>query len=151
MRSPAAHHIDERYANNPIETDHSARTIAVSRPCLRALRRHRKRQDANRQAAGTASGRHDLVFASTAGTPLEPRNATRQFDALCRRAELRRIHFHDLRYTCATLLYEQGVPARVVMELLGHSAIAVTMNVYSHVMPAASRDATPANEDEDDQ
>jgi integrase len=48
---------------------------------------------------------------------------------------------HDLRHTCATLLLAQGVPARVVMEILGHSQIAVTMNTYTHVLPELQRAA----------
>ena len=52
-----------------------------------------------------------------------------------------RIRFHDLRHSCATLLLVQGVAPRVVMEILGHSQIAVTMNTYSHVLPALQREA----------
>ncbi len=51
------------------------------------------------------------------------------------------MRFHDLRHACASLLLAQGVHPRVVMETLGHSAIAVTMNVYSHVIPQLQRDA----------
>ena len=54
---------------------------------------------------------------------------------------LRRIRPHDLRHTCASLLLAQGVPARVVMDILGHSQIAVTMDIYSHVLPAMQDDA----------
>jgi integrase len=49
--------------------------------------------------------------------------------------------FHDLRHSCATLLIAQGVHPRVVMEILGHSNIATTMNTYAHVLPKVSRDA----------
>jgi integrase len=51
------------------------------------------------------------------------------------------MRFHDLRHSCATLLLVQGVSPRVVMEILGHSQINVTMNTYSHVLPALQRDA----------
>ena len=51
------------------------------------------------------------------------------------------IHVHDLRHTAASLLLAQHVPARVVMEILGHSQIALTMNIYSHVAPEVSREA----------
>jgi integrase len=51
---------------------------------------------------------------------------------------------HDLRHTCASLLLAQGVPARVVMEVLGHSQLGITMNLYSHVMPSALREAADA-------
>ena len=47
----------------------------------------------------------------------------------------------NLRHSCASLLLAQGVPARVVMETLGHSSIQMTLNTYSHVMPALARQA----------
>lgn len=59
-------------------------------------------------------------------------------------AGLPRLRFHDLRHSCATLLLVQGVPARVIMEILGHSSIALTMNTYSHVLPSLKRDAADA-------
>lgn len=59
-------------------------------------------------------------------------------------AGVRRIRFHDLRHTCASLLLAQGVPPRVVMEVLGHSQLAITMDLYSHVMPTALREAADA-------
>ena len=57
---------------------------------------------------------------------------------------VRRIRFHDLRHTCASLLLAQNVPARVVMEILGHSQLAITTDLYSHVMPTALREAADA-------
>jgi integrase len=51
-------------------------------------------------------------------------------------AELPPIRFHDLRHTAATLLLAQGVDPRTIMETLGHSQISLTLNTYSHVLPA---------------
>ena len=51
------------------------------------------------------------------------------------------IRLHDLRHTCATLLVAEGVPARVAMEILGHSTITLTMNTYAHMLPESNRDA----------
>jgi len=82
------------------------------------------------------------VFTSTIGTPVEPRNAARSFKRVLQRAGLAELRFHDLRHSFATLLLMQGIPPRVVMELLGHSQISLTMNTYSHVIPAMQRDAT---------
>lgn len=74
---------------------------------------------------------------------IEPRNLSRLFDELIAAAGVQRIRFHDLRHTCASLL-AQGVPARVVMDVLGHSQMAITMDLYSHVMPTALREAADA-------
>ncbi len=82
-----------------------------------------------------------MVFPSTVGTPLEPRNVTRHFKHLLRRAGLPDVRFHDLRHSCASLLVAQGVHPRVVMEYLGHSQISLTMNTYAHVPPEAQREA----------
>ncbi len=49
-----------------------------------------------------------------------------------------------MRHTCASLLLAQGIPPRVVMEILGHSQISITMETYAHVMPTAMRDAADA-------
>jgi integrase len=57
---------------------------------------------------------------------------------------VRRIRFHDLRHTCASLLLAQGVSPRVVMDVLGHSQLSITMDLYSHVMLSALRDAADA-------
>ena len=75
---------------------------------------------------------------------IEPRNLLALFDASDREAGVRRIRFHDLRHTCASLLLAQGVPPRVVMDVLGHSQFAMTTDLYSHVMPTALREAADA-------
>ncbi|MEH0982052.1 tyrosine-type recombinase/integrase [Micromonospora sp. CPCC 205556] len=54
---------------------------------------------------------------------------------------LRHVRLHDLRHTAASVLLAQGVPARVVMEILGHSQISVTLNIYAHVAPEIRREA----------
>lgn len=56
-------------------------------------------------------------------------------------AGLRLVGLHDLRHTAASLMLAQGVPARVIMQTLGHSQISITLNTYSHVSPELSRDA----------
>jgi integrase len=128
----------------PPKTARSRRTIPLPALCADALRAHQQRQALDRAQAGEQWQETGLVFTTMIGTPIEPRNLNRHFSDLCATAGIRPIRLHDLRHTCASLLLAQGVPARVVMELLGHSAIAVTMNVYSHVTPAVSRDAIDA-------
>ena len=83
----------------------------------------------------------DLVFTTRIGGPVHPRNDYRAYQALLKRGGIRRFRLHDLRHTTASLLLSQGVSHRVVMEILGHSQISVTMNIYSHVSPELSRAA----------
>lgn len=106
-----------------------------------ALRAHRVRQLEARLAAGGRWQDQGFLFASGIGTPLDPRNVTREFKALLVSAELPNIRLHDLRHSCATLLLAQGVNPRVVMETLGHSQVSLTLNTYSHVLPALQREA----------
>lgn len=106
-----------------------------------ALRAHRIRQLEERAWAGSRWQEHSFVFTSTIGTPLNGSNVTHRFQMLLEAAGLPRQRFHDLRHAAATLLLAQGVSARVVMETLGHSQIALTMNTYSHVAPELQRDA----------
>jgi integrase len=74
----------------------------------------------------------------------EPRNLSRTFEQLVRRSGVRQVRFHDLRHTCASLLLAQGVSPRVVMDVLGHSQLSITMDLYAHVMPSALREAADA-------
>jgi integrase len=122
----------------------SRRVIPLPAVTVKVLRQHRLRQEAERLAAEPYWHESGLVFTTTIGTVLEPRNLARLLDGLIKHAGVRRIRLHDLRHTCASLLLAQGVPPRVVMEVLGHSQLGITMNLYSHVMPSALREAADA-------
>ena len=124
------------------KTERSRRTIEVPAPLVAELKAHRVRQLEERLVAGTRWRDGGLVFASAVGTGLEPRNLHRAFKAMLKRAGLPDIRFHDLRHSAASLMLAQGVPLRVVMEVLGHSSISLTADTYSHVMPSLVRDAT---------
>lgn len=123
------------------KTARSRRTLALPDVAVTALRAHRTRQLEERLAAGPLWHEHGLVFAHATGAPLLGSNVTRSFQRLLQRAGLRRMRFHDMRHACASLLIAQGIHPRVVMETLGHSQIGITMNVYSHVLPEAQREA----------
>jgi integrase len=117
------------------------RTIALPGPLRDALRAHRTAQLAERMVAGSAWDDHGLVFAQENGRPIDPRGDHRAWRALLVAAGVRQARLHDARHTAATLLLQQGVPARVVMEILGHSQIGLTLGTYSHVVPALAEDA----------
>jgi integrase len=128
----------------PPKTHRSARPVPLSALAVRALRTQRARQAEERLAAGELWEVNDLVFASTIGTPMEPRNVNRRFYELRRRAGLEWLRLHDLRHAFATFLLDQGEELRTVMELLGHSTIRLTADTYGHVLPARARKATEA-------
>jgi integrase len=128
-----------------VEPKSSAGRRVVTLPAfvVRSLREHRRRQLEERVALGPlwAGNAFDAVFVSEIGTPLDGTNVLRQFQRLLVAAGLPRKRFHDLRHGLASAMLAQGVAPRVVMETLGHSTIALTMNTYSHVIDAARRDA----------
>jgi integrase len=118
------------------------RTVPLIGPAVVSLRSQHARIAQLRLAAGSAWQDLDFVFPSAVGTPLDVSNVYHQFKRLLAQAGLPSTHRpHDLRHSTATYLLAAGVPARVVMELLGHSQISLTLNTYSHVLPAMLDDA----------
>jgi integrase len=119
----------------------SRRTIRMPAVVIAAVKSHRTRQLKERLAAGGDWQDTGLVFATPIGSPLDARNMSREYKAILKAAGLPNVRFHDLRHTAATLLLAQGVDPRTIMETLGHSQISLTLNTYSHVLPALQADA----------
>jgi integrase len=117
------------------------RTIALPRPLVDGLRQHRAAQLEERLRAGSEWHDHGLVFAQENGRPIDPSADYRAWRSLLADAGVRPARLHDARHTAASLLMLQGVPARVVMDVLGHSQISLTLGTYSHVVPELARDA----------
>jgi integrase len=125
------------------KTRAGARTLLLPDVLVKLLAAHKQRQDEERAFWGAEWQEHDLVFPTERGTPMEPSNLHRHFKLALKRAGLpHATRFHDLRHTCATFLIAQGIHPRVVMEILGHSQISLTMNIYGHVLPETQREAT---------
>lgn len=133
--------IDSKLTLVPPKTEKSRRTLVMPSMIVERLREHEKRQVAEKLWAGSKWQEGGLVFANRYGGPTQARRVIDQFHQALSQAGLRRVRFHDLRHSCATLLLVQGVSPRVVMEVLGHSEIALTMNAYSHVVPELQREA----------
>jgi integrase len=111
---------------------HSLRLPAV---VPEELHQHQARQLQERRLAGTSwKGDGRYVLTSMVGTPLEPANLDRTFKNLCDRAGLRRIRFHDLRHSAASILIAEGVHPKAIQELLRRSSIQITMDVYGHLV-----------------
>ena len=123
------------------KTARSRRTIVMPPLISRILESHHARQGEESASAGKTWNTLGLVFTRPDGRPLDGTVVTHQFHRFLDRAGLPQRRFHDLRHSCATLLLVQGVSPRVVMEILGHSHIALTMNTYTHVVPELRRDA----------
>ena len=117
------------------------RAVLLSMDTIKRLRGHHVVQYYEKLFAENRWQENDLIFPSTVGTPLDPRNLIRNFKAILRQAELPDIRFHDLRHTAATLMLQQGIHPKVVQERLGHADIALTLNTYSHVLPDIQEEA----------
>ncbi len=85
--------------------------------------------------------RKGLLFPSSAGTPIEPRNMQRKFYNMIEKAEIEKANIHALRHTYCTRLLESGVQPNTAKELMGHSSIQVTLDIYGHVMPEMKHSA----------
>lgn len=125
-------------------TERGKRGIGIPPQLLADLRAHRQAQLAERLAAGSEWQDHDLVFAQANGRSIDGKQDWLLWRNLLASAGVRHARLHDARHTAATLLLAQNIPPRVVMEILGHSTIAVTQNIYQHVMPEAVSAATAA-------
>lgn len=117
------------------KTGAGARTIKLTAETLAVLELHRDRQAFLRQRAGDAWQDHDLIVATSHGTPINPNNVTRSYQRLVKAAGVPTIRVHDLRHTAATMLLRAGVPAKIVSERLGHANVGITLDLYSHVVP----------------
>jgi integrase len=114
-------------------------SVALPASCVAALRALRARQLERRLLLGPAWV--DLVFERGDGTTRSPTGLDRVFRRTVGRAGLPAIRFHDLRHTAATLMLAEGVHPKIVQEGLGHSAIAMALNLYSHVTLDLQREA----------
>jgi integrase len=118
------------------KSDRGRRTVTLPPQAIRALRRYRARQAEAKLRAGEQYTDLGLVFANQLGGPLDYRVVVRRyFKPLLKEAELPSIRPYDLRHTHATLLLKAGTNPKIVSERLGHSSVAFTLDVYSHVLP----------------
>jgi integrase len=125
----------------PVKTERSRRTVPLSPAAVDVFRRLRKRQLEERLAAGSVWQETPYAFTTELGEPCDPRNALRALKATANRVGLRSIGLHTLRHSAASVMITQGVPLKVVSEILGHASIAITGDVYGHVSPDVSREA----------
>jgi integrase len=109
--------------------------------CVAALKLRKEQQDADRERAGDAWIDTGLVFTTRHGTPIEPRNFNRSFRRHVDRAKVPTISVHGALKTCGSLLAALEVHPRVAMQILRHSRIAVTIEIYTEIPSAATRDA----------
>jgi integrase len=124
------------YVEAEVKTAKSRRKIMLAPFAVEALKQHRERQGRERTKTGDAWEDHDYVFCTLLGTHLNPtRDILNLLKAFLTKAELPDIRFHDLRHSVASLLFAENMHPKIVQEILGHSNIAITLDIYSHMLP----------------
>jgi integrase len=137
----ALHRVDGELRLEQVKAEASVAVLPIPAPLVTILRGHRSRQLEERFSAGSEWRDTGLVFTTATGGFLEPRNINRAFHNLCARAGVPQLRVHDLRHSCATLLFTMGVPPATVQRILRHSSITVTTGTYVEVIEAVQRDA----------
>jgi integrase len=120
----------------PPKTKAGKRSIALDRVTVAALQSRRAAWAAEKLQAADVYEDHDLVFCRPDGRYLDPDVVSQRFERLVAKSGQPRIRLHDLRHTHATLGLAAGIHPKVMQERLGHSSIAVTLDLYSHAIPA---------------
>lgn len=123
------------------KTDRSRRTVPLPPAMVAMLRRHRTEQKADRLKAGDQWVDSGLVFTNEFGGPVEPRNLLRVIEAAAKKAGAEGVGVHTLRHSAAVSWLEAGVHIKAVADLLGHSSVAVTGDVYGHTSDDTARAA----------
>jgi integrase len=117
------------------------RPVALSPIMVNELRALRARQVEELLKLGVKLTGDSFVFAQPDGSPIKPGSITNEWKRLVLKHKMPRIRFHDLRHTHATAMLSSGIHPKIAQERLGHSSIAITMDLYSHVMPNMQADA----------
>jgi integrase len=119
----------------------SRRAVTLTEGARAAFRQARATQAEQRLAAGSAWIDQDLIFTTPIGDPLNPQWLRDHFRGMLDAAGIKRVRFHDLRHSHATLMLQNGEHPKVVSERLGHSKVGITLDLYSHVLPNVQTEA----------
>ncbi len=123
------------------KTKRSRRNITLPILTVQALRQHRVCQLEERMKLGLGRDHDGLVFTDLEGGLVRPRNLTKEFGRIVKLADLGKVTFHGLRHTHITTLLGDGVNPKVVSERVGHASVAITLQIYGHVLPSMQADA----------
>ncbi len=127
--------------HGPVKTRAGNRSLPLLGVVRETLEIQRGGQKIREEEAGKNRVDTGLVFTTKSGRPIEPRNLARSFARIVAANKLRSIRVHDLRHTAASLLKKLGVAPRDAMEILGHSRISVTMEIYTYGDGESRQDA----------
>ena len=136
------------YVESEPKTARSRREIMLPAFVVDILIKHQQRQEEQRHIVGADWADKNLVFTNATGDFYSPSTLVKAFRRFLMSIGLPHMRFHDLRHSAATILLTMKVHPKVVQEILGHSQITTTMDIYSHAMPSMQGDATEQWESE---
>lgn len=122
-------------ASDTAKTDSSLRTMPLVANFREMLLAKKEKQEHYRKLCGRSYCKEylDYIFVNEMGERWKPRYLSDGFKRILEQNGLRRIRFHDLRHTCASLLLANNVPMKKIQEWLGHSDFSTTANIYAHL------------------
>ena len=134
------------------KTDESNRIIAMPEPAMRILKIHEKEEKEKRlncgeKWEGSNNFEENFVFTQWNGEPMHPSTPSKWFNDFLKRKGLKKITFHQLRHTSATMLINAGLNIRALSARLGHSNTSTTLNIYSHALKSADKVAADKMEE----
>lgn len=133
--------VDRRLVFSEPKTDRSRRTVPLSPAVVSMLKKHRTAQKEDRLRAGNQWTETGYVFTTELGTVVDPRNLLRVVQVAAKKAKVEGVGAHTLRHSAATAWLEAGVPLKVASDLLGHSSVAITADIYMHSTDESARAA----------
>ena len=126
------------------KTFRSRRALNLPEQMMTTLLAHEQRQRGERERRGARWSDNGFMFTTSRGSPIDQRNFYREFRRLCDQAELGHWHPHELRHSAASLMLALGVKLHVASQVLGHSSIRMTSNVYAHLLEPDRHEAAVA-------
>ncbi|NNN08754.1 MAG: site-specific integrase [Acidimicrobiaceae bacterium] len=126
------------------KTFRSRRAVNLPRPMILVLLEHEQRQVHERERRGARWRDSGFIFTTGNGAPVDPRNFSRDFRKVCDAAGLGHWHPHELRHSAASLMLAQWVALHIVSQVLGHSSIRMTSDVYGHLLEPDRQGAAEA-------
>ena len=132
---PSGNIRDCLYSERNIDYSTWYRSLPLVPPFEELLHRLKAEQELNRKLCGKSYCRKfaDYIYVNEIGELVKPGYITQHFPLILQKNGMRKIRFHDLRHSCASLLYANGVSLKEIQEWLGHSDISTTSNIYTHL------------------
>ena len=116
------------------KTESSVRVVTIPETILNELKKHKKKQDIQKEKFKEIYEDKDYIFANEIGEYVLPDTLRKSFSKVLKDNNIRHISFHGLRHTYATRLFEKGVPLKIIQKLLGHSSLEITADIYTHII-----------------